>query len=154
MDGLMFWYAQKALFHFKKKILIVFHVVIIQCHDLYWHLLHIWLWWMMIEFSNTHTHTHTHTHSRYVQIRLKCLSVFPQRPAEDRSVSRRTPEENTDQRSVNEAQRWRPVAHRICVATRWHRHSLRCLTSVQSVKEQAVVSHFHFTHTHTSICCF
>lgn len=37
------------------------------------------------------------------------LSVFLQRSSEDRSVSGRTPEENPDQRSVDEAQHRRPV---------------------------------------------
>lgn len=40
-----------------------------------------------------------------------------QRSAEDRSVSCWTPEEDPDQRADNEAPRWWPVTHWICVAT-------------------------------------
>lgn len=81
------------------------------------------------------------------------VSMFPQRSSENRSIPCRTPEENPDQCSVHEAPCWWPVSYWICVTTQRGDAVWNILTSVQSVKEQAVIFTLLVLPSYTSVCC-
>lgn len=68
---------------------------------------------------------------------LLCFFFF-QRSTEDWSVSSRASEENPDQCSVNEAQRWWPVSYWISVTTQ-KSDTVRNVWQVYSLNESAVV---------------